>query len=124
MSLDVIPSGGLSIYFLRNSSFMIAVKFGFDLFKRRSDDRFHFIQESSTESIAKKGVVKVFDMAPETIIAEAALRDQAVDMRIPFKIPAKGMQDHNETESKVFGMIHLGKHTGNNTVERMEKTVE
>lgn len=66
----------------------------------------------------------MFDMAPETIIAEAALRDQAVDMRIPFKIPAKGMQDHNETESKVFGMIHLGKHTGNNTVERMEKTVE
>lgn len=65
----------------------------------------------------------MFDMAPKPIIAEAALRDKAMNMRIPFEIPAERMQNHNETRSKVFGMIHFRKHMGNNTVDRMKKAV-
>ena len=49
---------------------MIAVTFGLDFFKRRSDPRFHFIQECGAESIAKVGVVKMFDMTPEAIITK------------------------------------------------------
>lgn len=71
--------------------FMVAVTFGFDLFKRRPDDSFHFIQESSAESVAEIGVIKVMDMTPETIITETAFRDEAVNMRVPFEIPAEGM---------------------------------
>ena len=50
--------------------FMVVVTFGLDFFKRRSDPRFHFIQECGAESIAKVGVVKMFDMTPEAIITK------------------------------------------------------
>lgn len=71
--------------------FMVGVTFGFDPFKRRSDDRFHFIQECGAESVAKVGVVKVFDMTPETIFTKPTFRKETVDMRIPFEISAEGM---------------------------------
>lgn len=70
---------------------MVAVTFGFHLFKRRFDDRYHFIQECNAESIAKKDVVKIFDMTPETIITKTALRDKTVNMRVPLEISAECM---------------------------------
>lgn len=106
------------------SLFMIAVTFGFNLFKRRSNDGFHFIQECGAESIAKIGIVKIFDLTPETVITKTAFREEAVDMRIPFEVSAEGMQNHNEPGSEVSGFIQLIKHTGNNTVNCMKKTVE
>lgn len=49
---------------------MLAVTFGLDFFKGRSDLRFHFIQECSAECIAKVAVVKVLGMAPEAIVTK------------------------------------------------------
>lgn len=63
-------------------------------------------------------------LAPETIVAITALRNKTMDMRVPFEIPAKGMKDHDETGSEVHGFVLLKKHTGNNTVYGMEKTIE
>lgn len=71
--------------------FMVVVAFGFYLFERRADDGLHFIQECGTESIAQKGVVKVSDMTPKSIITKTAFGDETVDMRIPFGISAKSM---------------------------------
>ena len=73
------------------SLFMVAVTFGFDRFKRRSNDRLHFLQECGPESVTKIGVVKVFDMTPETVIAKTTLGDQAVDMSSSFEISAECM---------------------------------
>ena len=71
--------------------FMVAVTFGFDLFKTRTDDRFHFVQECGAEGVTKESIVKVSDMTPETIITKATFRKKTVDMGIPFEVSAKGM---------------------------------
>lgn len=97
---------------------------GFNLFKGCPGPGFHFVKQGSAESIAEIGIVEVTDAAPETVIAVAAFRNQAVDMWVPFQIPAKGVKDHDETGSEVHGLILLKKHTGNNTVHGMEEAVK
>ena len=39
---------------------------------------------------------------PASTIADTTLRDKAVDMRVPFKITAEGMEDTDKTGSKAF----------------------
>ena len=56
----------------------------------------------TTESIAKESIVEMGDITPESIITVTAFRDETMDMRIPFKIPAESMQDHDKTRGKVF----------------------
>ena len=104
--------------------FVFSVTERFDFFKRRTNDRFHFIEESGPESIAEIGVVKVMHMPPETIIAIAAFRDETMNVGIPLEIPAKSMQNHDKTGSKILGFIQLEKHPGNHTVYCMKKTVK
>lgn len=94
------------------------------LFKRRADLSFQFIKECSTESVAQIMIVEMMSLAPEAIIAVTALRNKAMDMRVPFENPAEGMKDHDETGREVHGFILLKKHTGDNTVYGMEKTIE
>ena len=67
------------------------ITFGFYFFKRRTEDSLHLIEESGAESIPKKGVIKMFDGFPESVITKTAFRDEAVNVRVPFEIPAKGM---------------------------------
>lgn len=38
---------------------------------------------------------------------EMFFRDETMDMRIPFKIPAESMQDHDKTRGKVFVFVHF-----------------
>ena len=90
--------------------FVFPVTAGLYLLKRRTGFGFHFIQQSSAESIAKEGIAEVIDIAPETITAVTAFRNQAVDMRIPFQISAKGVKNHDETGSEVHGLILLKEH--------------
>ena len=60
---------------------MIVVTFGLELFKRRINEGFYFIQEYSVKGIAKKDVVKVFDMTSETVITVSAFRKKVVEKR-------------------------------------------
>ena len=90
--------------------FVFPVTAGLYLLKRRTGFGFHFIQQSSAESIAQEGIAEVIDIAPETITAVTAFRNQAVDMRIPFQISAKGVKNHDETGSEVHGLILLKEH--------------
>lgn len=62
--------------------------------------------------------------APESVIGETALRDQAVDMRVPFQGTAKGMQDTDEAGSKVPCLVQLIKQTEDNGAYCLEKTVQ
>ena len=66
----------------------------------------------------------MFYVAPETIITEPAFRYKAVYVRVPFKISAKSMEYHDETGSKVFGMVQVVKHTGYDTGRCVEKAVK
>ena len=58
------------------------------------------------------------------VIAVATFENQAVNVRIPFEIPAKSMKNHDITESEVFGFVHFKEHVENNTGNRMEKKNE
>ena len=90
--------------------FVLAVAFRFYFFKGRTYFVFHFIEESRAESIAEIVVVKVFYMTPETVITVTAFGKKAVDVRIPFEIPAKSMEDHDIAGRIIFGMVQIEKH--------------
>ena len=94
------------------------------LFERGTDPGFQFTQQGSAESIAEVGIVEVIDIAPETIIAVTTFRNKAVYVRIPLQISAKGVEYHDETGSKVHGLILFKKHTGDNAVYGMEETAK
>lgn len=81
---------------------VIFIAGSFNLFERRTEFCFHFIQKGSTEGITKVSVVKVFHVASETVITVAAFRDEAMNVRVPLEIPAEGMKNHDETRSKVL----------------------
>ena len=104
--------------------FVSPVTTGLYLFERGSDFGFQFTQQCGAESIAEVGIVEVIDIAPETIIAVTAFRNKAVYVRIPFQISAKGVEYHDETGSKVHGLILFKKHTGDNAVYGMEETAK
>ena len=106
------------------SMFMFAVTSCFYFFKRRADPDFQFIEESGAESTAEIVIVKVPDMTPGAVITETAFGEEAVDMGIPFEIPAKSVEDHDISGSEIFGLIELEKHTGDDTGNRMEETVQ
>lgn len=104
--------------------FMFAVTSCFYFFKRRPDPDFQFIEESGAESTAEIVIVKVPDMTPGAVITVTAFGEEAVDMGIPFEIPAKSVEDHDISGSEIFGLIELEKHTGDDTGDRMEETVQ
>lgn len=64
--------------------FVFSIALGFYLFKGRSKLKFHFIQESSTESITEERVVEIINVAPEPVITVTAFRNEAMNVRIPF----------------------------------------
>ena len=64
------------------------------------------------------------DIAPDTIIAVTALGNEAVDMRVPFQVPAEGVEDHDKAGGEVHGFIELQEHTGNDAGDGMEETIE
>ena len=104
--------------------FVIPVTTGLYFFERGTDPGFQFTQQGSAESIAEVGIVEVIDIAPETIIAVTTFRNKAVYVRVPLQISAKGVEYHDETGSKVHGLILFKKHTGDNAVYGMEETVK
>ena len=104
--------------------FVFPITTGLYLFERGTDFGFQFIEQGSAESIAEVGIVEVIDIAPETIIAVTIFRNKAVYVRIPLQISAKGVKYHDETGSKVHGLILFKKHTGDNAVYGMEEAVK
>ena len=89
--------------------FMLGVVVGLYPFKRRFDSDFYFIEKCSAEGVAE--LIKVFDMTLETVITVAAIRKKAVNMRIPFEIPAECIKDHDIAGSVIFGMVQGEKHS-------------
>lgn len=73
---------GLCIYV--ETFFVFPVTAGLDFFKRGSGHGFHFVKQGSAEGIAQEGIVKITDVAPETVVAVASFRNKAVDMWVPF----------------------------------------
>lgn len=103
---------------------MLPVTEGLDRFKGGPDALFHFIKKSGTESIAEEVVIKMSDITPKAVIAKAAFGNETVDMRVPFEVPAEGMQDHNEARSEVHRFVLLGEHAGDHAGDSMKEAVK
>lgn len=103
--------------------FMLAVAVRFHLFERRSNPVFQFIEKSSPESVAEEVIVKIFYMTPEAIITVTAFGKKAVNVRIPFQIPAESVENHDVSGSKILGMIEVEKHTGYHAGNRVKEAV-
>lgn len=66
----------------------------------------------------------MFYRAPEAIVAKTAFGEEAMNMRVPFKISAKGMENTDKTGSEVFGFIEFEEHTKDNTADSRKKAVK
>lgn len=103
---------------------VLPVTVGFNFFKGWPNHGFHFVKQGSTEGIAKESIVKMPDIAPETVVAVAAFRNEAVDMGVPFQVPAKGVEYHDKAGSEVQGLILLEEHAGNDTGYSVKQAVK
>ena len=88
---------------------MLLVAESLNLFKRWSELSLHFIKKGSTESIAEISIVEMIYAAPETVIAVTTFGNETVDVRVPFEVPAEGMEDHDKAWREVHGFILLKK---------------
>ncbi len=89
--------------------FLFLVAEGLYFFKRGSDLSLHFIEKRGTESVTEESIIKIFYITPETVIAVTAFGNETVDVRVPFEVPAEGMEDHDKAWSEVHGFILLKK---------------
>ena len=80
--------------------FMVTVYGCFHLFKGFPQALFQFIQENGLKRVTQEAVVEMSYVTPQTAVADAAFRDEAVDMWVPFQIPPEGMEDTDEAGSK------------------------
>ena len=103
---------------------MLVIASGFLLFERGTYNSLHFIKKGSAKSVTQESIIKMGNITPETVITVAAFRDKAVDMGIPFQIPAKGVKNHNKSRSKILGFIEFVKHTADHAGNRVEKAVK
>lgn len=103
-----IGKGGLCIGI--KAVLIFAVDKSLGLFKGGSDPFFHFTQQGRLESPAQVSIVEMFYSLPESFVRKAAFCDEAVDVRVPFQGPAKGMGDADKARDKVFGLIDFMKH--------------
>lgn len=55
----------------------------------------------SLERFTEVGIVEVSDSAPETVIRISAFRKEAVDVWVPFKRTAEGMEDAEKARDKI-----------------------
>lgn len=64
------------------------------------------------------------DIVSTPIIAVATFENQTVNVRIPFEISSKSMENHDISWSEVHGFIDFKEHMWNNVGNRMKKTIK
>lgn len=69
-------------------------------------------------------IVEVFEASPFTIITKSAFGDQTVNVGVPLQIPAKSVQDADETGSKAAGFVYFIKHAHDDTAYRGKQAVK
>lgn len=82
------------------------------------------IEESGTKRFAQKRIVKVGKAFPRSHATDSDFGNEDMDVRIPLKAAAEGVEDTDKTGSKMFGFVNLAEHTKNDITNRIKKTVE
>ena len=82
------------------------------------------IEKSSTERLAQKRIVEVRKAFPRGDTTDGDFRNKNMDVRIPLKAAAEGVEDTDKPGSKTFGFVELAEHTKNDIADRIKETVE
>ena len=104
--------------------FLIAVYRGFDFFEGVSDMLLHFVQKSGLKGFPEQFIAEVFKRTPSTGITNATFRNEAVNMRIPFQVTAKGVKDTDEAGSKTLRFVSIMEHSKDDAAYGREKAVK
>ena len=81
-------------------------------------------RKSGLERLAKKGIVEMLNDTPKTIVREPSFRNKAMNVRIPFKRTAKGVENTDKAWDKIFRFVQLVKHTKYNTADSVKQTIQ
>lgn len=103
---------------------LITVNRGFDFLERVTNPGMHFIKECGLKRFPEQFIVEVFKGTPTTGITNATFGNKTVNVRIPFKVTSKSMQDTDEAGSKTFRFVLALEHSEDNTADSREKTVK
>ena len=66
----------------------------------------------------------MFHNSPEAVIRETAFGKETVDVRIPFKRSAEGMEYADKPGHKVFAFVHFMEEPEDDTADSLKKGVE
>ena len=61
---------------------------------------------------------------PNGKVAGGALREQDMDVWVPFQVPTESVEHAYKTGGKIFGFVHLIEHTQDNVADSIEKAVQ
>ena len=61
---------------------------------------------------------------PKSIVRETTFRNKAMNVGIPFKRTAKGVENTDKAWDKVFRFVHLVKHTKYNAADSVKQTIQ
>lgn len=104
--------------------FIFVINVSLHFFEGSSDMFFHLVEQSSLESVSEIIVIEMFYRPPKAVIGIAALRNQAMNVGVPFKRTSECMKYTDKPRNKVFGLVDLVKHTENNTANSVKKAVQ
>lgn len=104
--------------------FVLLINCSFCFLEGGTNHFFHFIKESSLESLPEISVVEMFNNAPKAIVRETALGEKTVDMGILFQGTTKCVKNTDKARNEVFRFIYLVKHGKDNTADSLKKAVQ
>lgn len=103
---------------------VIAVNGGSCFVEGRAEPFFHLTKQGGLKRISEQLIIEMFYMAPETMVTEPAFRDETVDVRIPFKITAEGVEDADKTGSEILRAVEFAEHAKNDTANSGKEDAE
>ena len=103
---------------------MISVRGNLVLSEGIADMLMHEGKQSCLPCIPEILIVEMRLAFPSAGITETALRDKAVDVRIPFKIPAESVKDADETGSEMFRFAVFEEHPGHYRINGRKKVIK
>lgn len=103
---------------------VIFINSRFDYLEGRTEFVLETIEQSSTEGIAQKSVVKMFYTLPRSNTSDSDFGDEDVNVRIPLEAASKGVENTNEARSKMLRFIKFAEHAKDDIADGMKKAVE
>ena len=76
------------------------------------------------KSETKEMKVKMIDRTPGRKVTGSTFRNEHMNVRVPFEIPAKSMKDTDETRSEVFSFVHIEEHTEDDIPDGLKKDIQ